>query len=840
MKAQKFDIKGMTCSACSNAVDRSMKKLEGVSEVNVNLLNNSMSIKYDESLLNYENIIEAVQNAGYEATLQEEKKIKIEKKENIALLEINELKQRLFVSLIFALPLFYISMGHMLNWAMPQFFLGVKNSMTFAFTQFLLALPIVFINRKFYTIGFKTLFKGSPNMDSLIAIGTGAAMLYGVYSIYKISYGFSIEDLELVNSFAMDLYFESAAIVLTLISFGKYLEAKAKGKTSEAINKLLDLSPKKATLIKDGKEFEVAIEDLKVGDIIKVRPGESIATDGVIVKGSTNIDESMLTGESLPVSKTINDSVIGASINKNGSIEFKVTKVGSDTVISQIIKLVEEASSSKAPISKLADKISSIFVPTVIAIAIISAIAWLFLGATFEFALSIAIAVLVISCPCALGLATPTAIMVATGRGAANGILIKNAQVLENSHKIDTVVLDKTGTITKGESELVNIVPESEISKDSLLQIAFSLEKNSEHPLANAIIKKAEELGLKRLEIEDFKALNGLGIEAKIDNKIYYIGNKKLLDSKNIDLKEFEKESISFANSGKTPIFVASSDKILGLLAISDSIKPTSQRAILELEKKGLEVIMLTGDNTKTANAIAKELNIKKVFAEVLPQDKDRVILELQESGRKVAFVGDGINDAAALVRADVGIAIGAGTDIAIESANIVLVKSDLLDVLTAIELSSVTIKNIKQNLFWAFFYNILGIPLAAGIFYSFLGWKLSPMFAGAAMSLSSVTVVLNALRLRFFKPSIAYINEDLNIIEDKNIKDKNMTKNFKVDGMSCGHCSGRVEKALKALDEVVSVKIDLATKDVEIELSKDVENSVLENAIKEAGYEVI
>ncbi|OCL92321.1 heavy metal translocating P-type ATPase [Aliarcobacter thereius] len=837
MKSQKFDIRGMTCSACSNAVDRSIKKLDGISEVNVNLLSNSMIVKYDDTKLNDEKIIKTVEDAGYEAILAQIENKKIEKKDSIAQNEMDELKNRLIISLIFAVPLFYIAMGHMLNWSLPSYFLGEKNAITFAFTQFLLAIPIVFINIKYYKVGFKTLFKASPNMDSLIAIGTGAAMLYGIFAIYKIGFALGINDLNMLHKYSMDLYFESAAIVLTLITFGKYLEAKAKGKTSEAINKLMDLAPKKALVLRDNIEVEISVDELKLKDIVIVKPGASIPADGVIISGNTSIDESMLTGESLAVSKKLGDRVIGASINKYGSIKFEVTKIGSDTVLAQIIKLVEGASSSKAAISKLADKISSIFVPTVILISIIATITWMLLGYDFEFALGIGIAILVISCPCALGLATPTAIMVGTGKGAQNGILIKNAEALEIAEKIDTIVLDKTGTITEGKPKVTDIIVNSGINEKRLLQIAYSLENNSEHPLADAIIKKAEDEKIELLKVEDFKAQNGLGVEAKIENETIFIGNKKFLENNNILLEEFFEKSEKLASSGKTPIFISNNKKILGLIAVADVVKTTSKRAIEEFYKMNLEVIMLTGDNHKTAKAIANELNIQNFISEVLPEDKDKVIKQLQENGKKVAMVGDGINDAPALARADVAIAIGAGTDIAIESANIVLVRNDLLDVVRAIELSSATLKNIKQNLFWAFIYNIIGIPLAAGVFYSLLGWKLNPMFAGAAMSLSSVSVVLNALRLSFFKSTI---DENLKLVENKNIKGVNMTKVLKVDGMSCGHCSGRVEKALNALEQVSDVKVDLATKEVTINCKEEVSTEVLENSIKEAGYEVI
>lgn len=838
MKSQKFDIKGMTCSACSNAVDRNVKKLEGINEVNVNLLNNSMIVKYDENVLNNETIIKKVQDAGYEAFLVEngKKTQKNSTEDNLGKIETNELKNRLIISFIFAIPLFYISMGHMLNWYLPHLFHGYSNAITFSFTQFLLALPIVFINIKYYKVGFKTLYKGSPNMDSLIAIGTSAAMIYGVFSIYKIAYGLGNNDIDIVIQYSHDLYFESAAIVLTLITLGKFLEARAKENTSEAINKLINLTPKTALVLRNNQEIEIPVDELVLKDIVIVKPGNIVPTDGVIIFGNSSIDESMLTGESLPISKKVGDKVIGASINKSGSFKFEVTKLGEDTVLSQIIKLIEEASSSKAPISKLADRISAIFVPTVIVISILATVTWLFLGYSFEFALSIGIAILVISCPCALGLATPTAIMVGTGKGAQNGILIKSAESLEISHTINTVVIDKTGTITEGKTQVTDIFTSEKITQDKLLQLCATIEKNSEHPLADAILKKAQEKAIELLNATDFEALNGLGIKAKVEDRLFYIGNKKLLDSKNISLDLFYEKSEKLANEGKTPIFIADENEVLGLIAISDVVKPTSKDAILEFEKMGLEVIMLTGDNYKTANAIAKQININNVIAEVLPQDKEKEIQKLQSLGKKVAMIGDGINDAPALVRADVGIAIGAGTDIAIESANIVLVKSDLLDAVKAIQLSNAVIKNIKQNLFWAFFYNIIGIPLAAGVFYTILGWKLSPMFAGAAMSLSSVTVVLNALRLKLFEPRISK-----NLLEKNNIsKGDKMEKILKVDGMTCGHCKARVEKVVSAIDGVDSVEVDLASKNVTVKMSKDISEQTISDVIVDAGYEVI
>ena len=857
MKSQKFDIKGMTCSACSLAVDKSVNKLQGIDGVNVNLLNNNMVVKYDESKLSDDKIIKAVEDAGYQAFIAGAKKEagSTSNKENVAELEIKEMKKRLLISLIFTIPLFYISMGHMMKWPLPGILHGHGNTMTFAFIQFLLAIPVVIINSKYYKVGFKTLFKGSPNMDSLIAIGTSAAMVYGIFAIFKIGYGLGHGDEHMVMQYSMDLYFESAAVVLALITLGKFLEARAKGKTSEAIKKLIDLAPKTALVLRKNmetgmdEEIEIAVEDLALNDIVIVKPGQSIPTDGVIIEGRTSIDESMLTGESLPVEKNIGDKVIGASINKSGSFRFEVTKLGDDTALAQIIKLVEEAGSSKAPIAKLADKISGVFVPTVIAIAVIATIVWLLLGYPFEFALSIGIAVLVISCPCALGLATPTAIMVGTGKGAENGILIKSAESLETAHTINTVIMDKTGTITEGKPRVTDILTNGKIDKERLLQLSASVEKNSEHPLADAIVKEAENKGIKLLNISDFEAIHGMGLQAKVEDMLIYMGNKKLLDSKNISLSSFDNESQRLASEGKTPMFFANEKEVLGIIAVADVVKPTSERAIKEFERMGIEVIMLTGDNKKTAEAIGKQIKVNRVIAEVLPQDKEKEVRKLQDLGKKVAMIGDGINDAPALVRADVGIAIGAGTDIAIESADIVLVKNDLLDAVRAVQLSKSVIRNIKQNLFWAFIYNVVGIPLAAGVFYGVLEWKLNPMFAGAAMSLSSVSVVLNALRLKLFKAKISEVNppqkpvdniESIKIVESIERKENNMVKTLKVEGMTCGHCKMRVEKALNAVKGVENATVNLEAKEVTINISEDINDQTLIDAVTDAGYEVI
>jgi len=845
----------MTCSACSARIEKNINKTEGVIEANVNLLSNSMTVKYDETVLSESDIVKVVLNTGYGASSSEKKKDAPDKNDKTdAEKEFTEMKKRLIISFIFAVPLFYISMGHMLKWPLPDIFHGMENSITFAFTQLLLALPVMIINKKYYTVGFKTLFKGSPNMDSLIAIGTTAAVAYGVFAIYKIGYGLGHMDMDMVMQYSMDLYFESAAVILALITLGKFLEARAKGRTSDAIKKLMDLSPKTALVERNGQEIELPVEEVEKGDIIIVKPGQSVPVDGTIIFGNSSIDESMLTGESIPVEKKIGDKVIGASINKSGYFKFEAQNVGDDTTLSQIIKLVEEASSSKAPISKLADKISSVFVPVVIAIAVISTIVWLIAGATFEFALSIGIAVLVISCPCALGLATPTAIMVGTGKGAENGILIKSAEALEIAHQIKTVVMDKTGTITEGKPRVTDIIVNG-IDETEMLKIAASAEKSSEHPLADAVIEEASKRNLDLYNVANFEAIPGQGLEAIVNDKKYYIGNLRLIDNKNIDINNFEEKSSKLADEGKTPLYFADEKNVLGIIAVADVVKPTSQKAIQEFEAMGIEVVMLTGDNKKTAEAIRKQLGITRAIAEVLPQDKEREIRSIQEQGRKVAMIGDGINDAPALARADVGIAIGAGTDVAIESADIVLIRSDLLDAVTAVQLSHATIRNIKQNLFWAFIYNTVGIPLAAGVFYGLLEWKLNPMFAAAAMSLSSVSVVSNALRLKFFKP-VRINNDDTSINKGSNndeikvnvesLSDKsnnnggnNMKKTFTVEGMSCGHCKAAVEKALKSVDGVENAVVDLQSKTAEVTLSNEVNDDVLKKAITDAGYEV-
>lgn len=822
---EKFNVTGMTCSACSAHVEKSVKKLDGVKSVNVNLLQNNMHVDFDETAVSVDDIINAVASSGYGASVAGKEQ---EKKDNKIDNEISNMKFRLIVSLVCLVPLMYISMGHMWGWPFLSVFHGAENGITFALTQMLLTLPIMYVNRKYYITGFKTLFHGAPNMDSLIAIGSGAAFVYGIIAIYCIGYGLGHGDKEFAHSYMMNLYFESAAMILALITLGKFLESRAKGKTSQAIEKLIDLSPKTAVVIRDGKEVTVGVDDVQIGEIVVVKAGQSVPLDGVIVEGNGAIDESAITGESIAVEKNVGDKVIGATINKSGYFKFKVEKVGEDTALSQIIHLVEEASASKAPIAKLADKVSGIFVPVVISIAVITIIVWLLLSKGVSFALSMGISVLVISCPCALGLATPTAIMVGTGKGAQYGILTKSAESLETAHQVDTVVLDKTGTITEGKPSVTDIAPVG-ISDKELLQIAASIEYLSEHPLAKAIVEKAD--GLEFSDVADFEQIVGQGVKGNVDGKKVLAGNYKMMRENNIEVSEDE----IFANDGKTSLYFAVDNKFVGIIAVADTIKETSRQAIEDMRNMGLDVIMLTGDNAVTANAIKNKLPLSSAVAEVLPSDKEEEVRKLQQSGHKVAMVGDGINDAPALTRADVGIAIGAGTDIAIESADIVLMKSDLQDVVTSIELSHSVIKNIKENLFWAFFYNALGIPIAAGVLYGIAGLKLNPMIAALAMSFSSVFVVSNALRLRFFKPKRNNIKTVKN--EKENIT---MTKTIKINGMMCSHCTGRVGEVLNAIDGVsAEVSLDNGGQAV-VTLAKDVSDDVLKKAVVDAGYEVV
>ena len=739
MRDYTFKVEGMSCSACANRVERITKKIDGVESANVNFATEKLTVRVDAEKVRYSDIKLAVDKAGFKLIKEEDQIKEVSKKKDESKILLN----RFIFSLIFTVPLLIISMGHMVGMPLPSIIDPMKNPLNFALVQLVLTIPVMVAGYKFYKIGYKNLFKLSPNMDSLIAIGTSAAVAYGLFAIYKILNG--------ETHYAMHLYFESAVVILTLITLGKYLEAVSKGKTSEAIKKLMGLAPKTATIIKNGKEVSIPIEEVIVGDIILVKPGEKLPVDGEIIEGSTSIDESMLTGESIPVEKNIGSTVIGASINKAGFIKYKATKVGKDTALAQIVKLVEEAQGTKAPIAKMADIIAAYFVPTVMALAIIAAVGWLIAGESTVFALTIFISVLVIACPCALGLATPTAIMVGTGKGAENGVLIKGGEALETTYKIDTIVFDKTGTITEGKPKVTDIICNG-IKEEEVLVLAASAEKGSEHPLGEAIVREAEDRSLEFKSLEHFKAVPGHGIEVTIEGKDILLGNKKLMIENNINIESLHVESDRLATEGKTPMYIAINNKLSGIIAVADTVKENSKAAIEELKKMNVNVAMITGDNKKTAEAIAKSVGIDIVLAEVLPEDKANEVKKLQGQNRKVAMVGDGINDAPALVQADVGIAIGSGTDVAIESADIVLMKSDLKDVVTAIRLSKATIKNIKENLFWAFGYNVLGIPVAMGVLHIFGGPLLNPMIAAAAMSFSSVSVLLNALRLKKFK----------------------------------------------------------------------------------------
>lgn len=742
IQSHTYKIEGMTCSACASRVEKVTNKMPGVENAVVNFATEKLSVSYDADSVSFGDIKAKVEKAGYKLIREDEQKVEEKKKK---LDEKGKLLWRLILSLIFAVPLLTITMGHMVGMPLPKIIDPMMNPLNFAIIQLVLTIPVMIIGYKFYYIGYKNLFKLSPNMDSLIAIGTSAAFIYSLYGTYKIYTG--------DGSYAMSLYYEAAVTILALITLGKYLEAISKGKTSQAIKKLMGLAPKTATIVRDGKELVIPIDEVIVGDIVIVKPGEKLPVDGEVIEGATAVDEAMLTGESIPVEKTVGSKVIGASINKTGFIKYKATKVGKDTALSQIIKLVEDAQGSKAPIAKMADIIASYFVPIVIGLAILASIGWLIAGESGVFALTIFISVLVIACPCALGLATPTAIMVGTGKGAEYGVLIKGGEALEVTHQIDTIVFDKTGTITEGKPVVTDIITTT-ISEDELLSIAASSEKGSEHPLGEAIVKGAEERNIKFKEISNFKAIPGHGIQVEIEGKVILLGNKKLMTENSIEIGDLGVKSDKLANEGKTPMYIAINNKLEGIIAVADTVKPSSKEAIENLHKMGIKVAMITGDNKKTADAIAKQVGIDIVLAEVLPEDKANEVKKLQERGSKVAMVGDGINDAPALAQADIGIAIGTGTDVAIESANIVLMKGDLKDVATAIKLSKATIRNIKQNLFWAFGYNVLGIPVAMGVLHIFGGPLLNPMIGAAAMSLSSVSVLTNALRLRGFNPN--------------------------------------------------------------------------------------
>lgn len=838
---ERFDVSGMTCASCQANVQKAVEKL-GVDFVNVNLISETMTVSYDDGKISENDIIKAVEKIGYGA---KPKNKKILKENNKTFDEEKIVKNRLIISFIFLIPLMYISMGHMINLPLPHFLMGARGSVNFAFLQFLLTLPIVFVNRIFYISGFKALFNKASNMDTLVGLGSFAALIYGIFAIMRMAYGLGFEKFEIVENYRHNLYFESSAMILTLITLGKYFEKKSKGQTKKSLESLMDLAPKKARILKDKNEVEILVEDLKKGDLILVRPGEAIPVDGIVKEGSSLVDESAITGESIPVNKNIGDEVISATLNKQGSFIFEATKVGEDTTLSKIIELVNQANETKAPIAKLADKISAIFVPTVMIISLITFVIWMILGYGFEFSLNFAISVLVISCPCALGLATPMAIMVATGKSAQFGLLFKNAESLENLHKVDTILLDKTGTITEGKPQVTDII--SEIDENEFIKIASSIENNSEHPLSHAISEYAKAKNIQAKNIEDFEAISGKGIKAKYENKIYYGGNISLMKEKNIDLKSYEKKADIFSNEGKTSMYFADEKNVIGIIAVQDKPKNLSKIAIDEMKKMGYEVRMITGDNEKTAEAIKNALNIDEKYAEVLPQDKEKEIKNLQKLGKKVLMVGDGINDAPALARSDVSMAIGNGTDVAIESADIILINNNILDIVSALKLSKSTIKIIKENLFWAFFYNIIGIPLAAGLLYPAFGLKLSPMFGAFAMSFSSIFVCLNSLRLRKFKANFENeekIKEEIQKEKNKNIKEKKMNESnkmiVKVNQMSCNHCKNRVEEILKNISGIENAEVNLDEKLAEVDYFGAIDENEIKEKINDAGYEFV
>ncbi len=917
MKKERYHISGMTCSACSAHVEKAVKKLEAVEWASVNLLAETMDVEYDESRLSGGEIERAVEKAGYGASVSgapaDNNRRKSGSQRSWDSLqqknseESGAMKWRLGISVGFLIPLMYVAMYHMYNewFGLPiphfvhRYLHGDENAMTFALTQFILLLPILYMNRQFFSVGFRTLRHLSPNMDSLIALGASAAIGYGIFAMYRISYGLGHGNMAVVEQYSHDLYFESAGMILTLITVGKYLESRSKGKTSEAIKKLMDLSPKLAIVVdEEGHEREIPTEDLQSGDIFLVKPGSLVPADGTVLEGTSSVDEAAITGESIPVEKQSGDKVISATMNKAGFLKCRADRVGEDTTLSQIIRLVEEAGGSKAPIAQLADKVAGIFVPVVICIALVTLAAWLLAGAGAEFAISSAIAVLVISCPCALGLATPVAIMVGTGVGANHGILIKSGEALQRAKEIDTVVLDKTGTITSGKLCVMGTgCNVQDMSLETMVQIAAALEKKSEHPLAEAVVEYAEREKLDIPEIRDFKAVFGRGVEGVLAEDIvprpvmqpvdgpasvfvagkkedgtkvvksfsvserklwdreeagakagtrYFVGNRAYLEENGIALEPMVAQSLEkIAEEGMTLLLVAEEGRFLGSIQVADEIKSGSYLAVQKFKQMGIRVVMLTGDNRKTAEAVRQQLGIEEVVAEVLPQDKERKISELKAAGRKVAMIGDGINDAPALAAADVGMAIGAGTDIAIESADIVLMKSDLRDAVTAVRLSREVIRNIKQNLFWAFFYNAIGIPLAAGVWYPILHLRLSPMFGAAAMSLSSIFVVGNALRLRGFKSGFKAVvkrrTETREATEGarEEREEKKMTKVMTIEGMMCGHCTGRVQKALEAVEGVSTVNMNLEAKTATVELSAEVSDDALTAAVTEAGYEV-
>ena len=862
MKKERFDVTGMTCSACSSRVEKAVSKLAGTAEVNVNLLTNSMQLVYDEAVTNPAAIIAAVEKAGYGAAVKgggQQEKSGGRPKEKIADKQAKEIRHRLLWSLAFLLPMMYVSMhSTIFAWlglpvpdAVRMIFDGPENAVTFAFSQLLLVLPLMYLNRHFYTVGFRTLFQGVPNMDTLVGMGSMSAALFGAFALFRIGWGLGHGDIALVTAYSSNLYFESAGMIVTLITVGKYLEARSKGQTSKALEKLMDMAPRQATVIRDGKETVVPVEDLAVGDTIVVRPGEQVPADGVIIEGTTSIDESAISGESIPVAKQTGDKVVSATFNKNGVIRFTAQRVGEDSTIRQIIRLVDEASASKAPIARMADKVSSVFVPAVLVIAAAAGGIWLAVGASVEFAFSIAVSILVISCPCALGLATPVAIMVGTGKGAENGILIKSGEALEIAHSIDTVVMDKTGTITEGHPRVTDVQAIG-ITEAELLSLAAGLEAGSEHPLAEAVAAYAKEKNVAPKAMQNFQAVFGRGVQAEEGGVCCLAGNQQMMDEAGIDTGRLQGHIHALADEGRTPLLFARDQEIIGIIGVADTEKPTSAEAIARFKEMGIEVVMLTGDNARTAEAIRCRMDIPKVIAGVLPENKEQHIAQLQAEGHKVAMIGDGVNDAPALAKADLGIAIGAGTDVAIESADAVLMKNDLLDAVSAVRLSKAVIRNIKENLFWAFFYNIICIPVAAGIFYPAFGIKLAPVMGAAAMSLSSVFVCLNALRLRRFRTDykaeraaeetvvpVAGTEKIKEPVQQARKEEKKMKKTLKIEGMMCAHCQKHVTEALSAMDGVTEVTVDLAGGKAEVKAVREIAQEEFRKVIEEAGYEL-
>ncbi len=844
---QRFRVGGMSCAACSAHVEKSVSAVPGVSTVQVNLLAGSMAVEYDEAVCDAGKIIAAVVSGGYTAAVDDGKQQSAPAQGAQADEALGEMKKRIIVSAVFMIVLMYFSMGEMIGLPLPSYAAGMDGMFALALTELVLTIPIVLINRKYYINGFKTLLHRAPTMDALIAVGSGAALVYGIYALVRIG---TAPTPEAAHSFMHDLYFESAGMILTLVTLGKFFEARAKRKTGEAIAALMDLRPQTAEVIRGGRAIQLPIEQVQTGDLVVVRGGQSVPVDGVITEGSAFLDESAITGESMPVERHVGGTVIGATVSKSGYFVMRASRVGDDTTLSQIIRLVEEAGASKAPIAKLADKVAGVFVPVVMCIALVTAVIWLLAGETPSFALTRAISVLVISCPCALGLATPVAIMVGTGVGAKNGVLFQSAEALENLHNVTSAIMDKTGTVTEGRP-VVTDVQTWGVETEELLSLALSLEKRSDHPLADAIVRYALEKGAKERSVTDFEMVEGQGIRAAVDGVPCMAGNQRMLLANGLALSRSMQElGEKLADAGKTPLFFAANRQVVGTFAVADVLKPTSRAAVRALESMGIEVTLLTGDNKKTAQTIASELGVREVIAEVLPQDKERIVREKQSAGRRVAMIGDGINDAPALARADVGIAIGAGTDVAISSADVVLMKSDLMDAVDAIRLSRQTIRNIRQNLFWAFFYNCIGIPIAAGALWVPFGIKLSPMIGAAAMSLSSVCVVSNALRLRFFKagervkqagdPIVLPHSEQPNPSETAKNKEENvMEKTIKVEGMMCMHCVAHVKKALEELPGVTA-EVDLDGGRAVVRAEQLPDDTALTSAVTEAGYKVV